>query len=250
MTEALYRDPALAALYDAANGRDARPGGRPDFAFVLGRAEGAGSVLDVGCGTGELAVLLSERCAVTGLDPAPAMLDVARARPGGERVEWVLGTAADLPPGRRWDLITMTGHAFQCLISDEEVAGTLSACARALAPGGEMIFDSRNPASGYREAWAASGGFETVLDGPDGPVRHRCGTSFDEGSGIVSYADEWRFPDGTVRRSEARLRSLTRAEVAAALAAAGLRAAETFGDWRGAPWSEDAPEIVTVARRA
>ena len=67
MTEALYRDPALAALYDASNGSDARPGGRADFAFVLDRARGAASALDVGCGTGELAVLLSGRCAATGL---------------------------------------------------------------------------------------------------------------------------------------------------------------------------------------
>ena len=250
MTEALYHDPALAALYDASNGRREQPGGRPDFEFVLDRAAGAGSALDVGCGTGEVAVLLSERCAATGLDPAPAMLGVARSRAGGGGVEWMLGAAADLPAGRLWDLIAMTGHAFQCLIEDEEVAKTLAACARALAPEGEMVFDSRNPASGYREAWAAVGGFETSLESPGDPVRHRCETEFDAGTGLVTYADEWRFPDGTVRRSTARLRSMSRGQIAAALDAAGLRAAETFGDWHGAPWAPAAPEIVTVARHA
>ena len=250
MTEALYHDPALAALYDASNGRRERPGGRPDFEFVLDQAAGAGSTLDVGCGTGGLAVLLSERCAATGLDPARAMLDVARARAGGGGVEWILGTAPDLPPGRRWDLIAMTGHAFQCLIEDEEVAETLAACARALAPGGEMVFDSRNPASGYREAWAAAGGFETSLESPGGPVRHRCETEFDAGTGLVTYADEWRFADGAVRRSTARLRSMSRGEIAAALARAGMVAAKTFGDWHGASWQAGSPDIVTVARHA
>ncbi|MBB5078041.1 class I SAM-dependent methyltransferase [Nonomuraea endophytica] len=84
MADRLYTEPRLAELYDTLCA------GRPDFAFYLPLVMEAGSVLDVGCGTGEL--LIAARDAghagrLTGLDPADAMLGVARRRAG---VEWVL----------------------------------------------------------------------------------------------------------------------------------------------------------------
>lgn len=56
-------------------------------------------VLDVGCGTGTFACLLSHRGpVVTGVDPALASLEIARREPGGDRVTMIHVTAADLPP--------------------------------------------------------------------------------------------------------------------------------------------------------
>lgn len=64
--------------------------------------------LDIGCGTGVFALLLADRgIEVTGVDPARASIDVARAKPGGERVRWICGDATALPP-LRVDLATMT----------------------------------------------------------------------------------------------------------------------------------------------
>jgi SAM-dependent methyltransferase len=57
-------------------------------------------VLDIGCGTGNAALLAAERGArVTGVDPAPRLLEVARARAGerGLDAAFELGDAADLP---------------------------------------------------------------------------------------------------------------------------------------------------------
>ena len=79
MVDRLFAEPSLAVLYDdfcALSPRD-------DFAFYLPLVMAAGSVLDVGCGTG--ALLHSARVAghagrLVGVDPAAAMLDVARAR--------------------------------------------------------------------------------------------------------------------------------------------------------------------------
>ena len=63
----------------------------------------ARTVVDLGCGTGQLAVALAERgCHVVGVDPAKAMLDRARGRPGGHLVEWVLVdiSAVEVADGR------------------------------------------------------------------------------------------------------------------------------------------------------
>lgn len=81
----LFADPRLAALYDTLCA------GRPDFACYRPRVMAAGSVLDVGCGTGELlrrARADGHRGRLVGLDPAAAMLEQARVCTD---VEWVLG---------------------------------------------------------------------------------------------------------------------------------------------------------------
>lgn len=58
--------------------------------------DGRGRLLDVGCGPGVLALELAPSFAeVVGLDAEPAMLDEARRRPGGERVQWRHGRAFD-----------------------------------------------------------------------------------------------------------------------------------------------------------
>ncbi len=77
-------------------------------------------VVDVGCGTGSLAVRLAARgFSVTGVDPAVASLDVARAKPHGELVTWVHGDATSLVGIEAADLAVMTGNVAQsCTVTE------------------------------------------------------------------------------------------------------------------------------------
>lgn len=84
MTDPIYSDPDFVQFYDIEN-----QSGRADFEYCIGLAVNRGSVLDLGCGTGQLAAELADGHSVTGVDPASAMLDVARRRAGGDRVDWV-----------------------------------------------------------------------------------------------------------------------------------------------------------------
>src|SRR3546814_21167651 len=84
-----------------------------DFDFCRRLAAEAKSVLELGCGTGELAVALSEGCDVVGVDPAQAMIEVARRRPGGDRATWIEADARDHRLGRRFDMVMHTGQALQ-----------------------------------------------------------------------------------------------------------------------------------------
>ncbi len=72
----LYQDLALAEFYDVA------PRQRPDFGYCVALAANAGSVLDLGCGTGALACALAMGRHVSAVDPAAAMLALAQARTG------------------------------------------------------------------------------------------------------------------------------------------------------------------------
>lgn len=131
---ASYSDPRLTAVYDPLNAQDY---GTPFFRDLAGAVPK--TILDIGCGTGRLACdLAARRHLVTGADPAAAMLGVARNRPGGDKVTWIEADAAGLSAGLRFDLIIMTGHAFQVLLEDREVRAALSNLHRHLAPGGRL----------------------------------------------------------------------------------------------------------------
>jgi SAM-dependent methyltransferase len=115
---------------------------------------GARSVLDIGCGTGVFALLLAERGnAVTGIDPARASVDVARGKPGADRVRWLDGDAGDLPP-MQIDLAVMTGNVAQAIADPQAWRTTLPGAYEALRPGGRLVFETRDPAQRVWEEWA------------------------------------------------------------------------------------------------
>ena len=140
-----YDDARVAALYDLDN-----PPGE-DHAYFRRAAEesGARRIVDLGCGTGSLTVTLTgDDRAVVGIDPAEAMLRVARARPGGDRVEWRRGTAELIEPASA-DLVIMSGNVAMHLIG-QDWHDALQRIAAGLAPGGRLLFETRNP---VRRAW-------------------------------------------------------------------------------------------------
>src|SRR3954454_705316 len=108
-----FADPRLAVLYDVLDDD------RSDLDVYVAIAEevSASSVVDIGCGTGSLAVRLAgSGRTVVGVDPAGASLDVARAKPLAEPITWVHGDATALAVrGIAADLVVMTGNVAQVL---------------------------------------------------------------------------------------------------------------------------------------
>jgi demethylmenaquinone methyltransferase/2-methoxy-6-polyprenyl-1,4-benzoquinol methylase len=101
-------------------------------------------VLDVACGTGDLAGRLAARGArVTALDLTPAMLGLARQRPGADAIRWIAGDIGALPfADASFDAVT-GGYALRN-VPDLDCA--LRELARVLAPGGRLLsLDFNNP---------------------------------------------------------------------------------------------------------
>ena len=164
--------PAFTRLYDtvvALTMREATFRGRLRAQVLAGLAPGA-AVVDVGCGTGTLAIALAaDGAQVIGVDGDPEVLALAHAKPGAEAVQWRKGLATALPlPGAGADRVVMS-----LLLHHLDGAGKRTALAeavRVLRPGGRLhVADWGRPRDPPMRA--AAWALERV-DGPDGLREH------------------------------------------------------------------------------
>jgi SAM-dependent methyltransferase len=239
--DALYHDAALAAFYDWDNPWPA------EFDWVLMRLEGARSVLDLGCGTRIFSVALASRgTEVVGVDPAAAMLSIAQARPGGERVRWVNAGAQGLDLGRKFDAVVMTGHAFQTLLTPADRAACLATIARHLAQAGRFLFDSRNPEAREWESWTPEATRAVEAHPRLGPVERWNDATWDEATGVVTYETHYRLANGKHFGATSQIAFPGFAVLAAEIAAAGLAVDRWYGDASGGPVGPACVDLIPL----
>jgi SAM-dependent methyltransferase len=238
----LYIDPELVQFYDLEND------GGPDLDYCIAFAEGALSVLDLGCGTGQVAVAVASGRDVTGVDPAGAMLDVARKRPGGESVTWVEADARHVRLGKKFDLVLLTGHAFQVFLTAEDQRAVLATIAAHLAPEGRFIFDSRNPAAREWLEWVPEKSQRTVDHPRLGAVQSWNDAAWDEAAGVVTYDTFYEAANGQRFHAESKIAFPEKDKLAGMLDEAGLAVDPWLGDWHGAPWTPTSREIIPIGR--
>lgn len=233
-----WTDPA--AWYDVLN-----PWGRSDD-FYLDLVMSSGRVIDVGCGTGTLlhrARDSGHTGRLCGLDPDPAMLDRARRRTD---IEWVLGTAASAAWDGEFDLAVMASHAFQVLVTDQDLRESLRAIGASLADGGRFAFETRHPRARAWERWNTA--FEAR--NPDGEeVRFTYAVQEVTGD-VVRFTEtlsgrRWDRP----QVESGALRFLDPDTLATFLRDADLDVEAQFGDWDRGPLTDSSEEIITIARR-
>jgi SAM-dependent methyltransferase len=214
-------DPRLPEVYDREN-----TWGTDDDFFVDIARRGT-SVLDLGCGTGRLTIALADLgLDVTGVDPNPASLAWARAKPGADRVRWIEGTARDAPGG--FDVALMTSNVAAHIVADDEWATTLSNLRRAVVPGGVLAFDHWQTSG---KAWAnwtesASRGDYSLSEGSV-QTWVEVDTVEDD---VVTFTWVNQFSDGEFLTGRSALRFRSEGQLRASLRAAGFEVSALFGD--------------------
>lgn len=253
-----YQNPAE---YDAENGEH-----QPSLTFFadLARQTG-GPVLDLGCGTGRVAISLARLgYAVTGLDIVPGMLDLARQKSadllkaaglngGTGSIRWVLGDCCRFDLGEQYPFIYMTGHAFQHLL-DRKAQEAMLACVRAhLAPSGLFAFETRNPNLEHLLTNTAEEDWHTFTD-PDGrPVRVSGYQTYDHVRQVQTWVTHRRRPgpDGQeeLRTTQISLRYTFPQEMDTLLHYNGLTVTARYGNWDCSPVTAASPELIYVCRK-
>ncbi|MGJ7560836.1 class I SAM-dependent methyltransferase [Brevibacterium casei] len=223
MPDAIFDNPQLVAVYDAFDG----PRDDLDLYEAIAAELGAGTVIDLGCGTGVFARRLARTgIRVVGIDPAQASIDLAEAAAAKESlsVDFRPGTSADIPAIDA-DLVTMTGNVAQVFLGLDELRGVFADCARGLRRGGHLAFESRIPEVKPWTDWSDRQPKTLEVDGI-GEVTE----TFVLGQvdlPFVSFTHLYRFAaTGDTIGSRSRLRFRGKAEIASALEKAGFAVRE------------------------
>jgi hypothetical protein len=190
------------------------------------------------------------------------MLDVARGA-HGESVEWVLGDLASKQWQEEFNLITMTGHAFQVLTEDEELRVALAAVRAALAPGGRFAFETRNPLVRAWERWIPEH-WQEITDSAGVVVRLAHQVELPVQGDLVSFTSTYSSPSWEHPQvSRSTLRFVGADALSGFLVGSGLEIEEQYGDWEDGirnmvpgqrpskpilRFSPDSPEIITICR--
>ena len=241
-----FTDPRLVAIYDTVNAYGAAA--QPDFYAQLAAEVGARVIVDLGCGTGLITRQLARLgYRMIGVDPAPAMLDVARQRPFGDRVEWIDGDASALGTPDA-DLAIMTGHVAQFFLTDKGWHAALAALHAALRPDACLAFETRNPDAREWENWNCDARWSS-----DDPRFGRIETwseVHDMRDSIVSYTIHYVFvSSGEELISPCKLRFRTEHELTESLTDGGFAVERVHGDWDRRPAGSTTRELIIVARR-
>ncbi|HEV2761169.1 MAG TPA: class I SAM-dependent methyltransferase [Acidimicrobiales bacterium] len=205
-------------------------------------AEG-GKVLELGIGTGRLALPLLERgIEVHGVDGSAEMVAKLRQKPGGDRIPVVVGDFAHADAGRNFTLVVLAVNTIFALPDQAAQVECFRNAARHLAPSGRFVI----------EAWV-----------PDlGAFRHnrvvrprimRSDRISIETAELDPVTQTMRttqavFSEGSVRLYPANHRYAWPAELDLMAQLAGMTREDRWADWIRSPFTADSQAHVTVYR--
>lgn len=215
-------------------------------------------VLEVGCGTGRIALELARAGHnVTGVDPSPAMLQVARGKAEADALDitFIEGRVLELSLERdHYGLILVPLDVFLYCQDGETQVATLRSLCRALVFNGLIAIDLPGPAQGLDAD--SNGQPVLVFSGETGAgERFDCYHLHEDDLALqtrhlrVTY--ETTGQDGLVRRrvSEHLLRYVYRFEFEYLLDRAGLALADVYGDYDLGPLTNGSERMIAIARR-
>ncbi len=207
-------------------------------AGAAGEADPSGPVLELGAGSGRLAVPLAERgLDVWALDASAAMLDRLAAKPGGDRVHAVVADMAELDLGPEapaaFAVVLCAFNTLFNLTDADAQRRCLARVAARLAPGGRLVVEAFVPPPGG-EGDAAVGAVEPRHIGLDEVVLTV--SRLDPATHTVT-GQHVQITEAGVRLRPWVLRYLAPDELDALAAEAGLELVERHGGWRGEPFT-------------
>lgn len=221
-----------------------------------------GNILEVGCGTGRIALRLAGHgYVVTGLDISQAMLDRARAKNSDPaNPKWVRADMRHFDFDQRYDLVIIPGHSFQFMTTAEAQVDCLTCIKGHLNPRGMLVIHVNHDDLN----WLAS-----LPSVPTPPSEVTSEVPFPKGDHVLRKLQAWSYrnttqtatsfviheevnKDGVIvnrwQSEPAFLHCLFPTEIQHLAAQAGFNIEAIYGDFARNEFREDSPDIILVLR--
>jgi len=211
----------------------------PVVDFLAPRA-GGGPVLELGIGTGRIAIPLAERgVQVHGIDLSEAMVARLQAKPGGDRIPVAIGDFATTKLEATFTLAYLVYNTIQNLTTQDAQVSCFQNVAAHLEPGGRFVIEVGLPdLKGERLRIFDFGERHIGIDEYDVAEQ-----------GLVSHHYA-RGDDGTFDYSSGPFRYVWPSELDLMARIAGLRPSERYSGWNGEPFTNDSTKLVAVWKKS
>jgi SAM-dependent methyltransferase len=211
--------------------------------FLAARA-GRGPILELGIGTGRVALPLQERgIEVHGIDASRAMVAKLRAKPGGERLPVVIGDFAEVPIEGHFSLVFVVFNTFFGLLSQEDQIRCFSGVARHLTVDGAFVIEAFVPDPSRFDRRQRVAALDVDADAVELEVSVHDPVQQKILSQHVVCSDEG------VRLYPVQVRYAWPSELDLMARLAGLRLQARHGGWGGEPFTATSMNHVSVYER-
>lgn len=230
-----YFGKEIAAAYDYEDPRSVPEAVTPVVDFLAELAKG-GSALELGVGTGRIALPLAERgVPVHGIDLSEEMVAQLQAKPGGERIPVTIGDFATTKVDGRFTVAYLVYNTIQNLTTQDAQVACFENVAEHLEPGGLFVIEVGMP--------DVRGERLRIFDFSD----HHIGIDeYDfENQGLISH-HYTRTADGTFRYSWGPFRYVWPSELDLMARLAGMKLRERWSGWKREPFTSESTQLVAV----
>ncbi|GAA4695042.1 class I SAM-dependent methyltransferase [Nocardioides conyzicola] len=235
-----YFDTDVAATYDEGSPEMFAPEVLGPTVDLLAELADGRPALELAVGTGRVALPLSERVPVHGIELSAAMVAQLRAKPGADRVEVTIGDMTSTRVEGRFGLAYLVFNTIGNVTTQDDQVRCFETAAAHLEPGGLFVVENGIPV------------LRRLPDGERFSVFHHT----DEHVGVDEYdtatqlmwSHHYSSDDGgaTYRRTSVPFRYVWPAELDLMARIAGMRLRERWADWDRSPFTSTSPKHVSV----
>jgi SAM-dependent methyltransferase len=235
-----YFGEEVAARYDDSSDEMFDPAVLEPTVDFLAALAGDGAALELGIGTGRVAVPLAQRgIRIHGIDLSEEMVARLKKKPGAETIDVTIGDFAHTTVDGTFSLAYLVYNTINNLTTQDEQVACFENVAAHLDPGGCFVIEV-----GVPQLQRLPPG-ETVRPFTVTPTR----LGFDEfdllNQGLVSH-HYWQTDDGTFDNVSVPFRYVWPAELDLMARIAGMRLRERWSDWNRAPFTAESTKHISV----
>jgi SAM-dependent methyltransferase len=229
----------VAERYDERDAASFEPAVVDPVVDFLVDVAGQGAALELGIGTGRIALPLAQRgVRVHGIDLSPAMVERLRAKPGGTDIDVAIGDFASTRVEGTFSLAYLLFNSIMNLTTQEGQVACFRNVAAQLEPGGSFVIEVVVP-----DLQRLPPG-ETVRPFTVTPTR----LGFDEydvlNQGLISH--HYRVLDGKLETLSIPFRYVWPSELDLMARLAGMTLRERWSGWKREPFTSESTEHVSV----